>query len=248
MSDLVSIITPSYNSGLFISKTIKSVLAQTYQLWEMIIVDDSSFDDSTEIIQSYVDKDTRIRLIRLNKKSGPAFARNTAIKEARGQYIAFLDSDDLWLPIKLERQLEFMNKNNLAFTYSSYELIDENDKKIGHFKTRPNITYKTMLKTCSVGCLTAIYSTKKLGKIFMPDIPKRQDYALWLKILKLTNEVAGDKETFAQYRIRKSSLSSNKVKSAQHQWKVYRDVEKLNFFRSITYFIQYMFYGIFKYK
>jgi len=245
---MVSIITPSYKSEKFISETIKSVLFQTYKNWEMIIVDDCSPDNSNEIIEEYCKKDSRIKLIKLEKNSGPAVARNRAIKEAKGRYIAFLDADDLWKPEKLEKQLLFMNENNLAFTYSSYDLIDEDNSDIGTFITKETITYEDMLKTCSVGCLTAIYDTEKLGKVYMPLIRKRQDYGLWLKILKKIGRTKGIVEPLAIYRIRKDSVSSNKIKAAQYQWKIYREVEKLNFFQSIYYFIHYAFNGVIKYK
>jgi len=248
MNNLVSIITPSYNSEKFISETIKSVLNQTYDNWEMIIVDDCSSDNSNEIIKEYSKKDGRIKLIKLEKNSGPAVARNRAIKEAKGRYIAFLDSDDLWMPNKLEKQVEFMKKNNLAFTYSSYYLIDEENHDIGLFNAPERISYRSMLKTCSVGCLTAIYDTNVLGKIYMPNIIKRQDYGLWLKILKIVGETKGIKEPLAFYRIRKNSVSSNKIKAAKYQWKIYRDVENLNLFKSFYYFIHYAYYGLKKYK
>ena len=245
--DLISIITPSYNSEKFISQTIESVLSQTYQNWEMIIVDDKSPDNSNIIIEKYIKQDKRIKLIKLNQNSGPAVARNLAIKEAKGRYIAFLDADDVWYPDKLEKQIAFMKENNLVFTYSAYELIDENNNSIGKFVPPSFITYESMLKTCSVGCLTAIYDTKKLGKIFMPIIDKRQDYGLWLKILKKIKVTKGLNETLAKYRIRKNSVSSNKLKAAKYQWKIYREIENLNLIKSIYYFLHYAYNGIKKY-
>lgn len=247
-NEQVSIITPSFKSERFISQTIESVLAQTYQNWEMIIVDDVSPDNSNEIIEEYCKKDSRIKLIKLEKNSGPAIARNRAIEEAKGRYIAFLDADDLWKPEKLEKQLNFMNENDLAFTYSSYDLIDDEGKSLGIFITKKSINYKDMLKTCSVGCLTAIYDTQKLGKVFMPDILKRQDYGLWLKILKEVQTAKGIIEPLATYRILKNSVSSNKLKAAYYVWRLYRDVEKLNLLQSIYYFCHYAYNGVRKYK
>jgi len=247
-NSLVSIITPSYNSENFISETINSVIAQTYKNWEMIIVDDMSPDNSDKIIEEFIKKDERIKLIKLAKNNGPAVARNAAIKEAKGRYIAFLDADDLWIPEKLEKQINFMNKNNLSFTYSSYNLIDENNKNLGSFITKEKITYNEMLKTCSVGCLTAIYDTKKLGKVYMPNILKRQDYGLWLKILREINTAKGILEPLGTYRILKNSVSSNKINAAKYQWKIYREVEKLGLAKSAYYFVQYAYYGFKKYK
>ena len=245
---LVSIITPSYNSADFIDETIQSILSQTYENWEMIIVDDVSPDYSNKIIEEYIEGDRRIKLIKLKKNSGPAVARNRAIEEANGKYIAFLDADDLWHPEKLKKQMAFMNENDLAFTYCSYDLMDEEGNDLGSFKTKDKITYNSMLKTCNVGCLTAIYDTEKLGKVFMPNILKRQDYGTWLKILKEIKSTQGMLEPLATYRVLDNSVSSNKFKAASYQWKIYREVEKLNLFKSIYYFIQYAYYGLKKYK
>jgi glycosyltransferase involved in cell wall biosynthesis len=247
-SHLVSVITPSYNSSKYISQTIDSVLSQTYQNWEMIIVDDASPDNSNDIIEDYCKKDSRIKLIKLEKNSGPAVARNRAIQEAKGRYISFLDADDLWVPKKLEEQLKFMTNNNLAFTFSSYDIVDESGNRLGSFITREKISYKGLLKTCSVGCLTAIYDTKKLDKVYMPNIIKRQDYALWLRILREIKVTKGILEPLATYRLRKNSVSSNKLKAAIYQWKIYRDVENLNIFQSAYYFAHYVYNGLLKYK
>lgn len=244
----VTIIMPSYNSEKFIIESVESVLAQTYSNWELIIVDDCSPDDSNKIITKYVDSDCRIKLIKLQKNSGPAVARNMAIEAASGRYIAFLDSDDVWLPNKLETQINFMRENNLAFTYSSYGLVGEDNEDLGLFITKDKISYFDILKTCSVGCLTAIYDTEKIGKQYMPLILKRQDYGLWLKILKLIGETRGILEPLAIYRIRKNSVSSNKVKAAKYQWKIYREIEKLSFLKSLYYFAFYTYNGVTKYK
>lgn len=244
----VAIIMPSYNSEKFIVESVESVLAQTYSNWELIIVDDCSPDSSNHIIMKYVDSDHRIKLIKLEKNSGPAVARNTAIEAANGRYIAFLDSDDVWLPNKLEKQIKFMQDNDLAFTYSSYRLVGEDNEHLGVFIIKDKISYFDMLKTCSVGCLTAIYDTEKIGKQYMPLILKRQDYGLWLKILKLIGETRGILEPLATYRIRKNSVSSNKVKAAKYQWKIYREIEKLSFLKSLYYFAFYAYNGVTKYK
>jgi len=246
--ELVSIITPSYNSEKFISKTIDSVLLQVYKHWEMIIVDDCSSDNSNQIIEKYCIKDSRIKLIKLPKNQGAAIARNKAIEESNGRFIAFLDADDLWYPDKLTIQLEFMTANSLAFTYSSYDLIDEIEEPLGQFLTKENLTYNCLLKTNSIGCLTAIYDTHKLGKLCMPVISKRQDYALWLVILKQINCATGIVKPLATYRIRTKSISSNKMTSAMYQWKIYRNIEKISIIKSAYYFILYTFNGIKKYK
>ena len=141
-----------------------------------------------------------------------------------------------------------MHDNDLAFTYSSYRLVGEDNEHLGVFITKDKISYFDMLKTCSVGCLTAIYDTEKIGKQYMPLILKRQDYGLWLKILKLIGETRGILEPLATYRIRKNSVSSNKVKAAKYQWKIYREIEKLSFLKSLYYFVFYAYNGVTKYK
>lgn len=250
MNNLVSIIMPSYNSSRYISKTIDSVLSQTYERWELIIVDDASTDGSNEIIENYIKQDqgNRIKIIKLDTNSGAAISRNKAIEMASGRYISFLDADDLWKNKKLEKQLAFMELNSLVFTYSSYDLINEHGTKTGLFTTKPEIDYKEMLKTNSVGCLTAIYDTKMLGKVYMPSILKRQDYGAWLSILRSINSTKGIVESLACYRIIPGALSSNKFKAAYYQWKIYREVEKLSLFTSMYYFLNYGISGSMKYK
>ncbi len=247
MKELVSVITPSYNSSRFIVEAIESVLAQNYKNLEMIIVDDCSTDNSEEIIENFVNKDERIKFIKMEKNSGPAIARNRAIKEAQGRYIAFLDSDDLWMSNKLEKQIEFMKEYNLAFTYSAYKLIDEENNDLGTFTPREELSYEDILKTNDIGCLTAIYDTQQLGKVYMPNILKRQDYGLWLRILKQIGKTKGILAPLAIYRLRKNSVSSNKLKSAFYQWKIYREIEKLDFFKSSYYFFHYAKNGLLKY-
>ncbi|QKF81109.1 glycosyltransferase family 2 protein [Halarcobacter ebronensis] len=244
-NELVSIITPSYNSAKFISETIESVLAQTYKNWEMIIVDDCSPDKANDIINKYIKKDNRIRLIKLKKNKGPAVARNIATKEARGKYIAFLDSDDIWFNNKLEKQIDFMKKNNLVLTYSAYETINENNKHINTRYIKEVITYKDMLKSNRIGNLTGIYDTNKIGKYYMDDV-RHEDYTLWLKIMKDINYTKGLNESLAKYRILNKSISSNKIKVLSWTWNIYRNNLNLNIFKSSYYFIHYIYYSLIK--
>lgn len=237
---LVSIITPSYNSTKFIPATIESVLAQTYQNWEMLIVDDCSKDESRNVIRKYTEKDARIKLIELTENSGAAVARNTAIKAAKGKYVAFLDSDDLWVPTKLEKQIGFMEENDYAFTYSKYQLMDVDGQKLDRVIDIPNeIDYKGLLSNTIIGCLTVVVNIEKTGPIEMPNIRTRQDFALWLSILKRGIKAHGFQEVLAYYRLVPGSISSNKVKAAKQTWKVYRDVEKLSLIRSVLSFTGY---------
>ncbi len=248
MGGLVSIIEPSYNSQEFIVQSIDSVLSQTYQNWELIIMDDCSPDNSNEIIEEYLKRDSRIRLIKLEKNSGPAVARNMGIQEAKGHYIAFLDSDDLWAVDKLSKQLVFMQKHQAPLSFTGYYRInEEGDKTIGQIGAPEKIDYKELLKQNTIGCLTAMYDVHRLGKIFMPEIQKRQDFALWLKILKKTPYAYGLDEPLAYYRVRTVSVSSNRLLASLYNWKMYREIEKLPLHKAIYYFGWYTYRIIFKY-
>ena len=250
MSPEISIITPVFESELFIKLTIESVLNQTYQNWELIIIDDASSDGSVKIAESFATKDKRIKLIKLDSNKGPAAARNRGIKEASGRYIAFLDSDDLWHKDKLEKQIIFMQKNEYAFTFTGYEKIDEKGKKIGNILPfKGQVTYHDLLKSNHIGCLTAMIDLKMLGcKMYMPDIKKRQDQGLWLEILKEIDKAYCLNKVLGKYRIRKDSISINKIANIKFQWQLYRELEKLSIIQSLYYMLWYTFYGIRKYS
>lgn len=243
----VSIITPLYNCENFISSTIESVLRQTYTDWEMIIIDDKSTDSSLQKAKVYAQQDDRIKVIEMKENSGAAIARNTGIEKSNGKYIAFLDSDDLWLPKKLENQVKFMSDNEIAFSYTAYKKINEDGTYRGIVSVPESVTYNDLLNTNSIGCLTAMYDVSKLGKLYMPNIAKRQDYVLWLKILKNEKQAFGFNIPLAIYRVRNESISSDKLEAARYQWMVYREIEQLNLFESIYRFINYGYYGFKKY-
>jgi teichuronic acid biosynthesis glycosyltransferase TuaG len=245
---LVSVITPSYNAEKYLSKTINSVLAQTLLNWEMLIVDDCSQDNSSQLIEQYLNRDERIKLIRLNKNSGAAVARNVAIEKSRGRYIAFLDSDDRWLPDKLEKQVKFMQERDVAFSYTAYEKLNDSSIVVGNVHVPAKVSYQDLLKVCSIGCLTAMYDTEKLGKIYMPLIRKRQDFGLWLRILKKIPYAYGLDEVLAQYQLREDSISSDKIAASRYQWRIYRDVEKISLPVAVYYFAHYAVNGILRTK
>lgn len=244
MKKTISVVTPSFNCSEFCCATIGSILDQSLSDWELIIVDDCSTDDSVEIIQSFVEQDSRIRLIQLSENSGAAVARNTAIEAAQGRYIAFLDSDDLWLPDKLETQLQFMQDKDIAFSYSAYEKVDEQGNALGLMGVPNKVNYDQLLKCCFIGCLTVIYDTHKLGKIYMPLIRKRQDFGLWLRLLKKVDYAYGIQQPLAQYRVRSGSISSNKSNAAAYTWRLYRDVEQLNLLKASYCFAHYAVRGV----
>lgn len=238
---LVSIIMPAYNSERFIKESINSVLNQTYSNWEMIIVDDCSTDHTPELVATYQQEDSRIKLIRLGQNSGPAIARNTAMDEAQGRFIAFLDSDDLWLPFKLERQLNFMLVKGIAFSFTEYRRIKEDGAEVMNTTLDAPVTinYDELMKHCVIGCLTVMLDTRKTGKVRMINIPTRQDYVLWLTIMKRGIPAYGLPEVLAKYRLVKDSISSDKLKMARQNWKVYRKIEKQSFIKSSWYFSHY---------
>ncbi|RRQ50016.1 glycosyltransferase family 2 protein [Maribacter algicola] len=238
MNDLVSIITPVYNSEKFLSYNIGTVQAQTYKNWEHILVDDCSTDGSQEVIKSFQEKDSRIRYFRLQKNGGAAVARNKAIELANGNYIAFLDSDDLWYPEKLEKQLHFMRQNNYYFTFSDYAVLIENKEKADIFiHCLDKVTLKRALYNNPIGCLTVIYDVGFFGKQYFPTIGKCEDHALWLNLLRKTNGY-GLTECLSSYIKRNDSVSANKLDLIQYQWQVFRKVAQLSivlsFFYSIT--------------
>jgi glycosyltransferase involved in cell wall biosynthesis len=228
---LISIVTPSYNSEKFISQTIESVVFQTYQNWEMIIVDDCSTDESFTIAKLYSVGDARIKLFQMNKNSGTAACRNKAIELSNGQYLAFLDSDDLWFPQKLEKQLRFMQEHDCDFSFTEYEHIDEDGKKIGRkSKVIKKLTYKKMLLHCFTGCLTVMYIQDINNKIYGPYLKNTEDWALFLEVLKHKKKAFGYFECLAKYRIRHNSLSRNKLRKLHSYFQMMTIYEHENIF------------------
>ncbi|WP_452221566.1 glycosyltransferase family 2 protein [Lacinutrix salivirga] len=221
---LVSIITPTYNSEKFITQTINSVINQTYTNWELILIDDASTDETLIIIEKFQNNYPTIQLIKNETNQGAAISRNKGIDAAKGDFIAFLDADDLWLPKKLEVQLDFMLKKQVDVCFTSYELMDENGNSLHKtVQALPILTYKKLLKSNYIGNLTGIYNAKKLGKIKSPNLRKRQDWLLWLKALKASNKPAqGISQSLALYRVRDNSISSNKFHLLKYNYWVYK--------------------------
>ena len=244
---LVSIITPNWNCAKFIGETIKSVQAQTYQNWEMIIVDDCSTDNSEKVVEPYMKEDKRIKFLRNEKNSGAAVSRNYAMREARGKWIAFLDSDDLWVPEKLEKQLKFMVENGYNFSYTGRSTIDEDSIPLGELTTGPKSINKIgMFMYCWVGCLAVMYNAEKVGLIQIADLKKNNDYAIWLKVIKKANCYLLN-ENLARYRVRKSSISHDKFKKLiKSHYDLFRIGEGMNPVFSSLLAAQNMFFGVMK--
>jgi len=246
---LVSIVTPSFNSEKYIQETIRSIQAQTYTHWEHIIVDDESSDQTVAIIQSLQKEDSRIKLFVLPENSGSAIARNKGIEEARGSYLTFIDSDDIWFTDFIENSIRTIQQKKIPFVFSSYKRSNEHLEFVySDFIVPKRVTYTDILKTNSISCLTAFLDITTLGKKKMPLVRKRQDMGLWLQYLKEIDVAYGIQEPKAIYRIRKDSLSRNKWKLLQSQWYFYRKVEHLNIVQSAYYMLCWMYLGYQKYK
>lgn len=243
---LVSIITPSYNCARFIEATIRSIQSQTYENWELLITDDNSTDSSCNLIEKISRKDKRIKLFKLEKNSGAGVARNNSIKNAHGKFIAFCDSDDQWLPNKLKEQLSFMIAKDCALSYTSYLVCNERGDDCGVIHCKPTTSYANILQDNRIGCLTAMYNSEKIGKQYFPDIRKRQDWALWIKIIKEFGNAYGLDIPLAKYRIRQDSISANKFKLIKYNYSIYRDILNFNPFVSAVllacYFMPYYAY------
>lgn len=243
--DLVSIIMPSWNTANYIGESIESVINQTYKNWELIIVDDNSSDDTDKVINKF--KDKRIKFFKNNKNLGAALTRNRALREAKGEWIAFLDSDDLWSERKIEFQINYMNENGYTFSYHNYEKIDENSSPLGIYVTGPRkITKQKMYQYGYPGCLTFMYSRRKHGLIQIKDIKKNNDYAILLNLIE--NDVCFllDKN-LAFYRIRKNSISHDKLlKKIKSHYDLFRYCANKSPVAASMYTVQNMFFGILK--
>lgn len=246
---LVSIITPVYNSSSFLEETIRSVISQTYTNWEHILVDDGSTDNSVEIIKNLASTEPRIKLLQLHSNQGSGPARNLAIKEAKGKYIAFLDSDDIWHTEKLEKHVAFMHIHDAAFSHTSYGFIDESGKIIRqtfHVSKEP-VTYRMALQRTEISCLTAMYDVEKVGKMYMPDIRRKQDYALWLNILKKGFKAIPLDLELAWYRQRRGSATSNKFSLIHKHYLFLRKVMGLKKIYACKYTVLWIKNGLRKY-
>jgi teichuronic acid biosynthesis glycosyltransferase TuaG len=249
MSKLVSIITPTFNCGKYIAETIESVINQTYENWEMIIVDDYSNDNTKDVVKKYSNQDKRIKYYLLEENSGAAVARTKAMELASGSYMAFLDSDDLWPEDKLEKQIFFMEKNNYYFTCTAYRQIDESGASLNKIiKSKVKTNYNGVLLNCPIGNSTVMYNVQELGKFTVPNIRKRNDDALWLKILKKEKYIYGMPDILMNYRVRSNSISSNKFDLVKYHWYLYRNIEKLTIFRSVFHILCWGFIKFFKLK
>ena len=245
----VSIITPAYNASKFISKTIDSVIGQSYGDWEMLIVDDGSRDNTAEIVSAYATSDNRIKLIQ-QTNAGSAAARNNALRNAIGRYVCFLDADDLWDSDFLSSQISFMKEKQCALVFASYRRINEDGEEImAPFIVPEKVNYKGLLKTCSISCLTALYDKNVVGDNYFNENLRslRDDLVFWLQILKRVPFAYGNKDVLASYRVFSASTTANKKKVIKPQFYVYYKVEKLGLVKSVYYLLNWAVNGFKKY-
>lgn len=240
-SPLISVVMPAYNAEEFIAESIASVQAQNYENWELLIIDDHSTDNTAFISADWQKRDSRIKLIRLTTNQGAGFVRNIGIKAAEGEYISFLDADDIWKPHKLQAQVEFMIKNKISVSYSSYELMDEQGNSLNRMVLAiKELSFTKMLKANYIGNLTGMYHVKNLGKMYCPPIRKRQDWAMWLNAVRKAGIAKGIQEPLAIYRIRKHSISGNKWELLSYNYQVYREVLGFSAVKSGIFFIKFL--------
>lgn len=249
MADLVSIIMPSFGTAPFIAESIESVQAQSYKNWELIIVDDCSPDNTDDVVRPYL-SDERIKYLKNEKNSGAAVSRNRALREAKGKWIAFLDSDDLWMPEKLEKQIRFMEKNGYCFSYTNYAEIDTEDHRNGITVTGPKKVTKTgFFNYCWPGCLTVMYDAETVGLIQIADIKKNNDYAMWLKVCRKADCYLLDEELALYRRGRVGSVSTQSIKTMiGWHYKLYRDAEGQNPVEAVINTGRNMVFGFYKKK
>lgn len=246
---LVSVVMASYNTEDFIVEAIESVRAQTYVQWELIVVDDCSIDDSVSVVSRIADADSRISLVVNQSNVGPGETRNAGIEAARGEFLTFLDSDDLWNKEFIRRSVDAIRHTGSPFVFSSYARVDTELKPLLEpYIVPPRVTYHDLLETCPISCLTAMIHVGAIGKYFMPDIRKRQDYVLWLRILKDIEEARGLPDVLATYRMRPNSVSRNKLKAMYYIWRVYREHERLSLPESAYYLMRYGHNALVKYR
>jgi teichuronic acid biosynthesis glycosyltransferase TuaG len=246
--ELVSIITPAYNAARFVDETARSVIAQTYPHWEMLIVDDCSKDDTRAHLERLAAQDPRIKPIFQEKNGGPARARNTALRAATGAFLAFLDADDLWLPEKLEKQIAFMRERNSAFSYTGFRRMTTHGEQVGELRPlTPQLRYQDLLKNTAIVTSTVLIDRRVTGDFEMP-VTYYDDFATWLLILRRGHVAHGLAEDLLRYRIVGASVSRNKSKSAKMVWRTYRDIEKLSVPYSAWCFSHYAWRAFRKYR
>ncbi len=242
----VSVIMPCHNSEKTIELAIQSVLSQTFSNLELIVIDDASTDNTPGIVERFMNQDSRVNLIRLDAQHGPALARNVGIEKAGGRYIAFLDSDDAWLPEKLEQSLAFLRDNQCPIMYTAYYIMDKDGFVVGEYRPKEKVTFNDLLVTNWIGCSTVVYDEEKLGKMYFPNV-KHEDYLLWLDVVRKIEVIKGLPRALTIWRTG-TGVSSKKIESAKWRWDIYTKQLGLNWLKAAYYFVLYGFNGFRKYS
>lgn len=244
----VSIITPVFNGEPYLEMTLESARNQTFSDWEMLLTDDGSTDNSPAIIERYAAEDSRFRLLRNSLGKGPASARNNSIREARGSYLAFLDSDDLWHPTKLAKQLEFMKARNSSFSYTAYEHVDADGEYLKDIAIPEEVSYEQLLKKNVIATATVMVHRERFTDLVMPDYPRAQDFALWLKLLREAGVAHGFQEKVAGYRVTPNTGNRKKVYALKYLFEIYTREEGLSPLRAFGLIVQMLIYRTAKYR
>lgn len=241
----VSVVMPCYNCAATVRESIRSVQAQSWPDWELLVVDDCSLDDSARVVEELAAEDKRIVLIRQPQNAGPAAARNTGIDRAHGRYLSFLDSDDRWMPEFLRSMLTFLREGDRAFVFAAYEIVSEAGVRLDVHYVPPVVTRAELLKSNVIGCLATMFDTQKLGKMYMERVG-HEDFTLWLKLLRKCGKAYGLNRILASYRVGQGTVSRNKWRAAGFQWRIYREVEHLLLPVALWYFLHYAWRGFWK--
>lgn len=242
-TNLVSVVMPAHNSESLLQESVRSVMAQTYADWELLIVDDASTDRTLTMARELALSDGRIRVIEMERNGGVAAARNTGIRAATGQYLAFLDSDDLWLPEKLQTQVQFMQQSGAAFSFTQYRRFGRDGSLSKPVRVPSRVNHRQLLRGNVIGCLTVLIDRSRISEVEMPST-KHEDYVTWLGLLRSGGEALGLPQDLARYRVSSTSVSGNKTRSAAWTWNIYRRTEGFHPLKSAWYFMNYVLHAI----
>ena len=246
---LVSVVMPAYNAAEYIEAAVTSVQRQSFTNWELIVVDDCSSDETCPFVERLARQDPRIRLYHNAQNQGTAYSRNHGLEQCRGDYVALLDSDDIWHPEKLEKQLALIQKEGADLVYTSYAIVDEHgQKRCNDFLVPSQTDFSALLKENVIGCSTVLMTHKVTEQFLFDNTYYHEDYVLWLQMLRSGKRAVGVTDVLVDYRYHSGSRASNKLSSAKRRWTIYRSYLGLSRMKSIRYLMHYGISGLRKYK